>query len=476
MVHISPFHIIIILLDLYLISIFTYYFQVKEYRFDRFWSYLKEVGIVYLVFSERFYRPSLKKPRNILIIFIALFLTGSYFLFSTLFLGSIGLTILGVPLTIVFVGVGVLITAPLAEFKRGRIVNIAKNKLNSGTNVKFIGITGSFGKTSTKNYLHQLLSSEFPTAKTIKNNNTKVGVAISINQNLKDDTKYFVAEIGAYKMGEIKEVADFINPKYAILTAIGNQHLDLFGSRVNLINAKKELLKAIPRDGSAYVSLDFEEFDEMVEGLDCSVKTFSILNKAADAYVTDVYRVGERTHAKVHYAGQEFNIKLKLRTLHSLNNFLPCISLAFDLGISKEKIEKVCSYIKEDFTNLLEGLHKSLVIYDGYSSNVEGTIGAIERLNEVDASLKIVATKGIIELGSEKKDSYNKILDKVREYKMTLLTTDKTFKDLAGDEVIYFRGERGIFGYLDQNLTEDSALLIEGRFTGDFMRKMGISD
>ena len=109
------------------------------------------------------------------------------------------------------------------------------------------------------------------------------------------------------------------------------------------------------------------------------------------------------------------------------------------------------------------------------SSNVDGTIAVIKRLNLFDSSVKLVATKGIIELGSEKESSYKKILDLIGEYGMKLLTTDKTFNELEKtNNVRYFRSESGMVSYLKENLNEDTALLIEGRFTDSFLKRLGV--
>ena len=109
------------------------------------------------------------------------------------------------------------------------IVELAKNKLQNHKSLKIIGITGSFGKTSTKEYLYTILSEKFNVLKTEASKNSLIGIAEMILHKLTPDHQILIAEMGAYKMGEIKQMVDFVNPQIGIITAINAQHQDLFG-------------------------------------------------------------------------------------------------------------------------------------------------------------------------------------------------------------------------------------------------------
>jgi UDP-N-acetylmuramyl pentapeptide synthase len=91
-------------------------------------------------------------------------------------------------------------------------------------------ITGSYGKTSTKEFLYAILSEKYKVVKTEGNNNTNIGVAYTVLNKVSDDYDYFICEMGAYKIGEIAEICGIVKPEIGILTGINEQHIDLFGS------------------------------------------------------------------------------------------------------------------------------------------------------------------------------------------------------------------------------------------------------
>ena len=134
------------------------------------------------------------------------------------------------------------------------------------TNPKIIGITGSYGKTTTKNFLRDILSIRLRTYATPKSYNTLMGISLAINRDLADDyrTEYFISEMGAYVEGEIERICQLTPPDIAIVTEVGPQHLERFGSLENVQKAKYELVKNTPADGLAVLNWDNEYIRAMV--------------------------------------------------------------------------------------------------------------------------------------------------------------------------------------------------------------------
>ena len=146
-----------------------------------------------------------------------------------------------------------LVNAPFALYKL-RVVRAARRLRESLPGLTVIGITGSYGKTTTKHLLeHVLKTADRKVAATLEHHNTPIGVAQDMLSQLTPETEFFVAELSAYKRGEIRQLADLVKPTVGIVTAIGNQHLALFGSRDNIRKAKLELIDALPQDGVALV-------------------------------------------------------------------------------------------------------------------------------------------------------------------------------------------------------------------------------
>jgi UDP-N-acetylmuramoyl-tripeptide--D-alanyl-D-alanine ligase len=467
---------VFILFSFVQLSFVTYYFQVKEYRFDRFFVSLKEKGILYYLIPERFYLPK-KSIRNRNILIIHTLLTAIYY-FSVFYFVKSSLVqtvlILISPLFNILTAItGILYTARIVKRKRGYVIDEAKERVKK-SGATFIGITGSYGKSSTKEFLFNLLNGSFKVAKTDANHNTDIGIAMSINKNLKEDTEYFVFEVGAYKIGEIQKVVDWVNPKYGILTGLGNQHLDLFGSKENLIKAKSELLMAIPEDGKAYVNSDCEDYKKAVEGLKCEVVFYSQTGEKEDIYIKDRSDPDETGafDVVVSCGEKDISFKSKLLGVHTLLNLLPCIGLASDLGMSEDTIKRQIEKLRmpDGKLSLHEGVGEAFFLKDSYSSNLNGFLSAIDVMGKFKAHRKIIVTKGIIELGKDKTSSYKKIIDKIDKKDIEIFTTDKFLKKLStSNKIRFFRNENKILNHLSGVIEQGDLVLVEGRFTDKFI-------
>jgi len=315
---------------------FIYFFQTKEYRFDRIRSSLKETGVL-SVFSRKSPFFPAKGIRNYIlfvnilgvsvICIILSYFSNKYFIF------------LALPVFILSIPYSLFILSVFSNIFKKRKINRAVEILNK-TKPEVIGITGSFGKTTTKEFLYTILSSKFKSAKTKENFNTDLGVAISIIENVKPETEIFIAEIGAYTIGEINAVTNFVNPKYGILTGIGNQHIDLFGSQQNIIKGKKELLEALPQNGTAYVNADSQYFNDLTENIPAKISSFSIKSKTSNIYAQNIERKSTGLTFDFVYGKVSFIAQTNLENLSEISNLLPCIAIAIDLGISPEGIKK----------------------------------------------------------------------------------------------------------------------------------------
>ncbi|OGK26171.1 hypothetical protein A2954_04250 [Candidatus Roizmanbacteria bacterium RIFCSPLOWO2_01_FULL_37_12] len=425
---------------------FIYLFQTKEYRVDRIMSFLNEENFLSLLYFRKIRMPGISL-RNLLITQI-IFLNSLLFTFFLLNQSQLNLLIfllLTPPTAFLTMLLGVFISEIPVQIYRKKIIQQAKIKVAASDTV-FIGITGSYGKTSTKEFLYQILSQKYKVAKTDKNNNSEIGVAISILKNLKPDTEYFIAELGAYRKGEIKATRELIHPKYGILTGIGNQHLGLFGSKENLLQAKAELLESLAKEGIAYINKDIKEWK----------------------YFADKTRV-----KKVFYSIKNlpFEIKTNLPGKHNLQNLLPCIALASHLGITKEQIQRVLINLKPVAGRLSfdKGINGSTILNDSYNSNIEGFSSAIETAQILkNFSKKLIMSRGLIELGVEKKQSYQTIINILYKTDLTLITTDNLFKSLdTKNKVRLFNNESLILNYIKEVMDNKTLLVVEGRFEPD---------
>ena len=278
--------------------------------------------------------------------------------------------------------------------------NKAKKKLKNMSNLKVIGITGSYGKTSSKNILSDILNIKYDCLPSPKNFNTTYGLMITINNHLDKFTEYFIAEMGAFKRGEIKTLCNFVKPKYGILTTIGTAHLDSFGSRENIQKGKFELIESLPSDGIAILNRDDEWQVSYKLKNNCKVLWIGIDNKDADVYATNIKLSKDGTNFDCIFKGDNtlYHFETKLLGKANVYNILAGIMLGYALGITIEELKLGVLKVRP-VEHRLE-LKKYLdinIIDDAYNSNPVGAKMAIDVLNMMPGK-KIVVTPGMIEL------------------------------------------------------------------------------
>jgi UDP-N-acetylmuramoyl-tripeptide--D-alanyl-D-alanine ligase len=168
---------------------------------------------------------------------------------------AIGLLIFDVFIPLIISSI-VLFFQPLAVLRKRQIISKAKKKMRRFKNLIVIGITGSYGKTSTKEFLATILSQKFNVLKTKEHQNSEMGICQCILNDLRPEHQIFIVEMGAYNRGGIKLLCDIVRPKIGILTGINEQHLATFGSQENIIKTKFELIESLPKDGAAILNCD----------------------------------------------------------------------------------------------------------------------------------------------------------------------------------------------------------------------------
>jgi UDP-N-acetylmuramoyl-tripeptide--D-alanyl-D-alanine ligase len=305
-----------------------------------------------------------------------------------------------------------------------------------------IGITGSYGKTATKEILAHVLSEKFRTAKTLANNNTLIGVAKTVLFSLKTRHEVFVVEMGAYKRGEIKAICNLVRPKIGILTGINEQHVGLFGSMENIIKAKSELLESLPQDGLAVIN--------------------------GTNPITKKLKVGR---APLKYY-QRLKLKTNLLGEHQQLNMAAAVIVAKHLGMSQGEIEKRLLKVPQFKTAIAKqrGLNRALIIADSYNSNRDGFLAAIEFCRAVKSKRKILITPGISELGKLTRSVHEDIARVAAPVFDHIFVTKASVKPWF-DRAEYLT-ESQLLEKLKQELTVKDLVLLEGRLSDKFVAKV----
>ena len=309
-----------------------------------------------------------------------------------------------------WISLALILLMPVEALINRWYINDARRILRSMPNLKVVGITGSYGKTSTKHYLYRILSERFNVVMTPGSFNTTLGVVRTIREHLKPYTEVFIVEMGAKQPGDIAEICDLVHPSIGIITAVGEQHLESFKTIENVQKTKFELVDALPPDGVAILNNDFDYIaNRPVTNVE-RVFRYSSGPGKANYYITDVkYDHGETTFAIGRPDDRKSIFTTKLAGTHNLSNLLASSLAGGSLGITSDEMRYAISQIKqvEHRLNIKHTPGRVTIIDDAFNSNPHGAAMALDVLAGFTEGRRIVVTPGMIELGA-KQEHYNR--------------------------------------------------------------------
>ncbi len=286
--------------------------------------------------------------------------------------------------------------------------NEAKQILAQMPDLTIIGITGSYGKTSTKHYLYRILSEHYNVLMTPGSFNTPMGVIRTIREQMKPYHNIFICEMGAKQPGDIKEICDLAHPSIGIITAVGEQHLESFKSIENVQRTKFELVDALPSTGFAVVNNDFPYIaNRPVKNVQCFRYT---IDKSPEAqyHIEDVRYESDATRFAVVGGGERIELSTKLIGECNLSNLMGAVIVARYLDVPIPAIQYGVSRIEqvEHRLNMKRTPGGISIIDDAFNSNPDGARMALDVLQRMRPGKRIIITPGMIELG-EKQVEYN---------------------------------------------------------------------
>ena len=326
-----------------------------------------------------------------------------------------------------------LLTLPIEKAAAMWYVNDAKRILREYGSLKVVGITGSYGKTTTKFILKRILSEKYNVVATPQSFNTPMGVVKTIRNDLKHGTEIFICEMGAKKVGDIKEICDIVNPDYGIITYVGEQHLDTFKSVENVFKTKFELADAVRRKGgTTLVNGDSKEISARI-----SDKEYSVYKVGSDAefYAENIVYGRNGSAFDLVLNGERISVTTKLLGLHSVSDIVGAAALAFMLGVEPRDIKYAVGTLKAAEHRLelkSGGPNGALIIDDAYNANPVGCLEAVRVLGSFDGMKKIIITPGLIELGEKEYEcNYNLGLEAAKYCDIIILVGKNRSKPLT---------------------------------------------
>lgn len=315
---------------------------------------------------------------------------------------AVGLALLILPIVML---VANFVNKPLEAAIARWYYNDAKRILRSMPGLTIIGVTGSFGKTSTKHYLYRILSEKYNVLMTPGNFNTTLGVIRTVREYLKPHHQIFIVEMGAKQVGDIKEICDLVCPSIGVVTAVGEMHLETFHTQENILRTKFELIDALPADGLGVVNLDSEPIATREMKHQCQVIGYSIDNDKADYRGEQIdYTPSQTSFAVNHSSAVRESYTTHLAGRGNILNLLAAIAVADHLGVSEQMQKRAIRQIEqiEHRLSVKRTAGGMTIIDDAYNSNPTGAKMALEVLRDfkrADSGRRIVVTPGFVELG-----------------------------------------------------------------------------
>ena len=238
--------------------------------------------------------------------------------------------IFGMPVNILFAQ---FFISPTEQFVKNHYINAAKRILRKKQhkNLIKIGITGSYGKTSTKFILKTILSETYNVLATPESYNTTMGNIRVIREQLKPEHEIFISEMGARYKRDIWEICDIVHPKYAIITSIGPQHLETFKNIDNIVKTKAEILDSLPTDGVAFLSKDNDYCKQLYKKEKREKYSYSLKDKKADVYAREIVLNEKGSNFIAETPIGEIKCSTVLLGEHNIGNILGCIAF-FELA------------------------------------------------------------------------------------------------------------------------------------------------
>lgn len=370
----------------------------------------------------------------------------------------------------ILITLAVILVNPISNWQKKKVIKAAAKKRKSLKHVRTIGITGSYGKTSTKEFLYAILSSKYKVIKTEGNNNTAMGVANTVLGKVSDDFDFFICEMGAYKIGEIKEICEIAQPEIGIITGINEQHIELFGSIENTKKAKFELLESLPETGMAIINKSTLRMKPEVKFRTQNIFLFS-KELAQNISVTPDY---------VEFQYKEASFGLNALGAHYIGNLMSAIIVAEQLGMNLSEISAAVLKIEIKGRYLMQkisGPKNAVFIDDSYSANPDGVFASLEYVKTAYPDYKrIFVFPGIIELGKKSEEIHQRIWQKVNESFHKAYVIQKDNKDIQKKytkcHFIFEKNFDKISQEVEKEVEEKTVVLFESRGAGVVMQKI----
>ncbi len=507
----------------------TYLWQLKEYRFDRLYVHIKDTlqgrrailseqtvilllgfvfaffgnfseniagyfpfvatlllavltfRVLFFIYQRRQKRPVFT-PKAVLIVVLSLFLcvvvslmplTDIYlWFFITLFI---------TPLIISLV---VFLFAFPTEIYTDIYIQKAKKKRSSLKNLHVIAVSGSYGKSSTKEIIAHVLSQKYSVVKTALSNNTPLAIAKTLLTKVDTNTDFFIVELGAYKKGEIRQLAEIVSPTISVTTAVSDQHLALYGEMKDVVESELELMKVMPHNALIILNENSDGMQDLFKKIkQPNIVWYSTKSntKRKNTIVAQNITVSTKGITWEYRGnGGSFSLRSPLLGKHTVENILPAVFLGKKFGLRSNEIEQAVKSLRPlaktmESKKILNGI---TIIDDTFNASPESVVAAIDYL-KLSKKRKILVLSPLIELGKMSSIRHKEIGENVAGIDFLFITNKNYFSDIK-DGIAGEKGKvkvvTGSYDFLAKQLVvllrKDDAIVFEGKEAGIVLQKI----
>ena len=348
------------------------------------------------------------------------------------------------------------------------IQEIAKYK-RSLYDIPVVAVTGSVGKTSTKDIIGSVLSQKYNVLKTEGNNNNHIGLPMTLLR-LKDHTAV-VVEMGMNHFNEISVLTNIAKPTIAVITNIGTSHIGNLGSRENILKAKLEILEGLQENGKIIINNDNDLLHNWAQTVDnLEVLTYGIENKSG-FIPKNIQEKNNETKYEININGTEYYVRVPVIGKHFIYNSLCAFAVGKALNIEPEKIIKGISEFKltakrMDFRKIK---NNAIVLADYYNASYDSMKSALEVVKDYKAARKIAVLGDMLELGEFSEQLHKDVGTEVYKNKIDILITvgslakyiAKTAKELGTKEVYECEKNKDAIEILQNKIKEGDLILLK---------------
>jgi UDP-N-acetylmuramoyl-tripeptide--D-alanyl-D-alanine ligase len=336
--------------------------------------------------------------------------------------------------------------------------------------VTVVGVTGSVGKSSTKELAASVASQRFGTLKSEGNYNNEIGLPLTLLR-LQPEHEVAVLEMGMYAIGEIKRLAEIARPTIGVVTNVGPVHLERLKTIERIAQAKSELVEALPEDGVAILNADDPLTREMAQKTKARVFFYG-LTPSSDLWADGIESLGiEGTRFWLHYGDEKLHVHIPLLGRHSVHTALRAASVGLALGLDWEEIIRGLQDQRARLRLLaVPGINGSTILDDTYNSSPDSALAALNLLAELDGR-KIAVLGDMLELGSYEETGHRLVGRRAAEVTDHLITVgprasmigeEARSQGMPAENIHIVSTNREAVDILKEILTEGDNVLVKG--------------